>query len=186
MYYSQDDANKFAFLISKNRESKKGQKNDKTASKRDEQALQEVVDFCTTPGCRRQYVLKHFGEKETDPKKVCMKTCDFCSNPERVEKAIQSSVASRAILFQKKQATKTKKAAKWDGQWDRPHDDDGVYNDWGDEEWNVDGLGITSSSTGDDGGAVASGGGFRTAKSMVDWERLEKLEVRKYCCSLQN
>lgn len=175
VYYSKDDANKFAFLISKREDSRKKGKGDGSA-KRDEQALQEVVEFCTTPHCRRQYVLKHFGEKETDPQTVCQKSCDFCCNPERIEQAIQSAMAVRTMSFQKKQASKTKKQAKWDGQWDNPHGDD----DYGDEaydEWNVDGLRITSSAAGEDGGALMVESGFKTAKSMVDWDRLEKLEV---------
>lgn len=178
VYFSRDDASKFAYLISMQEESRKkkneGQSSDGASLKRKQEALSQVVEYCMTAHCRRQFVLKHFGEKETDPKTICQKSCDYCSNPERIEKAIQGSDAMRAVSFQKKQASKRKRNEKaWDGKWDQPHGDDGFFENH-DDDWEVEGLGITSSSTSTN--ACSSGStSFVSAKSLVS--RLDKLEV---------
>lgn len=165
----------FAFLISKQEENRKKKKVEQVGgSNRNHEALEQVVEYCMTPHCRRQYVLKHFGEKETDPKTVCQKCCDYCSNPSRVEQAIQSSEAMRVITFQKKEEAKKKKKAKqWDGQWDKPHGDDEFFEGHK-EDWEVDGLGITSSAK-----AKPSFLGTKTfvsAKTLAS--KLDSLEVR--------
>lgn len=102
LYYSKDDASKFTFLVKKNAEKarqKAGQRDGKVAQKLD-RALLEIegmVDYCIKPGCKRQYVLSHFGEK-IDPKKLCKKTCDYCLNPRKVEMAIQASECASAVV----------------------------------------------------------------------------------------
>ena len=183
VYFSRDDANKFSFLIQKQEESSKNKdsKAIEATVKRKQDALQQVVDYCMTAQCRREYVLKHFGEKESDPKTICQGACDFCSNPERVEKAINASDAMRAVGFQRKQASKKKTTSKaWDGQWSRPHGDDGDFYDRDHEDWEVEGLGITSSRPSN----VNVGGNFRaegfvTAKSLTLREKLSSFEVRE-------
>ncbi len=106
LYYSKDDASKFTFLVKKNAEKslqKTGQRDGKTAQKLD-RALLEIegmVDYCIKPGCKRQYVLGHFGEK-IDPKNLCKKTCDYCLDPRKVEMAIQASECASAIIISQK------------------------------------------------------------------------------------
>ena len=178
VYFSRSDAQKFAFLIQKQEENskKKDPKASEAIVKRKQEALQQVVDYCMTAQCRRQYVLRHFGEKETDPKTVCQGSCDFCSNPERIEKAINASDAMRAVAFQQKQAAKKKESGKaWDGQWDRPHGDDNFF-EGRDEDWEVEGLGITSSVSTKTRNVVMSTS-FVSAKSLTLADKLDSLEV---------
>lgn len=171
VYYSKDDANLFAYLI-RTQESRKGGNGNDATAKRNQEALQQVIDYCTNTHCRRQYVLKHFGEKETDPKAVCQKACDYCCNPQKVERTIQSSVAARTISFQRKQSTRSN--TTFDGQWGKPHGDDEFFD--AEDDYTVGGLRITSSLNGDNDVPVVIEG-FKTAKSMIDWEELEKEEV---------
>ena len=102
LYYSKDDASKFTFLVKKNAEKarqKAGQRDGKISQKLD-RALLEIegmVNYCIKPGCKRQYVLGHFGEK-IDPKKMCKKTCDYCIDPRKVEMAIQASECASAVV----------------------------------------------------------------------------------------
>ena len=106
LYYSKDDASKFTFLVKKNAEKagqKTGERDGKTAQKLD-RALLEIegmVDYCIKPGCKRQYVLSHFGEK-IDPSNLCKKTCDYCLNPRQVEMAIQASECASAVIVSQK------------------------------------------------------------------------------------
>lgn len=81
-------------------------------------ALEQVVEYCTKPSCRRQFLLKFFGEKKTDPKSVCQGSCDYCKHPEEVTKTIEAASCVNDFSFQ----TKTEK--EWDGQWNAPHGDD--------------------------------------------------------------
>ena len=182
VYFSRDDANKFSFLIQKQEDSGKNKdsKAIEAAVKRKQDALQQVVDYCMTARCRREYVLKHYGEKETDPKRICQGSCDFCSNPEKVEKAINASDAMRAVGFQRKQASKKKTSAKaWDGQWSKPHGD-GDFYEGRHEDWEVEGLGITSSRPSKlNGGGRFKAEGFVTAKSMTLAEKLSSLEAKE-------
>lgn len=47
--------------------------------------LEGMIEYCTKPRCRRKHVLEHFGE-QFDASTRCQKTCDFCKNPEKVER----------------------------------------------------------------------------------------------------
>jgi hypothetical protein len=99
-----------------------------------------MVDYCIKPGCRRQRLLAHFGERNRDPKSVCRKNCDFCKDPKTVEKEIEEASASNDFSFQTR--IKPKAKPQWDGQWGRPlGDDDSDYD--ADGDWDVDGLNIT-------------------------------------------
>jgi len=181
VYFSRDDANKFEFLLTKqeenkNKNKKPGEHSNGTLLKRNQDALQKVVEYCTTPHCRRQFVLKHFGEVVTDPKTVCQKSCDFCCNPDRVERALTASDSYRAMAIQKKQNAKFKSnAKKWDGQWNRPHGDEenfeGNAKDW--EDFEVEGLGITAAAS----ARQATCNGFVSAGSLASkLKRLEAME----------
>lgn len=59
--------------------------------------LEGMVDYCTKPGCKRKYVLNHFGEK-IDANIVCKKTCDYCQDPKKVERAIQASECMSTVV----------------------------------------------------------------------------------------
>ena len=180
VYFSKRDADLFGFLIRK--ESENSKKKDpgmvEAGVERKQQALREVTEYCTKAACRRQSVLKHFGEVVTDPKTVCQGSCDFCANPEKVEKAINATAAMLAIDQQRKQPSKKRKTAQaWNGQWDQPHGDD-EGQDWreSNKNWEVEGLGITSSGTGSSTViANFASKGFQTAKSLS--EKLDSLEV---------
>ena len=87
-----------------------------------------MVDYCTKPGCRRQYLLKFFGEKETDPKIVCQKSCDFCQNPSKVAKAIEAASCVNDFTFH------TSAEQQWDGQWSNPHGDEDFDDDGFDDD----------------------------------------------------
>jgi len=87
-----------------------------------------MVDYCTKPGCRRQYLLKFFGEKYTDPKTVCRKSCDFCQNPSKVTKAIEAASCANDFTFH------SSVEQQWDGQWSNPHGDEDIDDDNFDDE----------------------------------------------------
>ena len=87
------------------------------------EALVKMVDYCTKPGCRRQYLLRFFGEQNTDPKTVCQKSCDFCRNPEKVTKAIEAASCVNDFSFN------TAREKEWDGQWSKPHGEDDIEDD---------------------------------------------------------
>jgi RecQ family ATP-dependent DNA helicase len=83
LYYSKDDVRTFEFLA---RQKKPHGGSDKSAEK-SLADLQNMVEYCVRPtaNCRRIHLLKHFGEVSAYK---CDKTCDFCSNPDAVQKKI--------------------------------------------------------------------------------------------------
>jgi hypothetical protein len=121
-------------------------------------ALEQMVNYCIVPGCRRQFLLAHFGEK-TDPKAVCSKTCDYCENPTKIQKEIQASDVVKDVLKSAGNYLSMLDKKEWDGQWGRPHGDDNVddYDDddhhhqYGlDERWKGSLLKTTCEEDGDD------------------------------------
>lgn len=125
LYYSRQDASKFQFLATQqhNSKSKKsGGDGGRKAAERALEACEKMIEYAIYPHCRRQYLLKHFGEKETNPKTVCDGTCDFCCNPKKVTSAIeQANSAASSSAFR---ASKSNSPGAWDGQWAGPHDKD--------------------------------------------------------------
>jgi len=102
LYYSKDDASKFAFLVRKNAErvaQKKGKLDGSSSQKVDHSLLEleGMVDYCTKPGCKRKYVLNHFGEK-IDAESVCKNTCDYCRDPMKVQRAIKASECMSSVV----------------------------------------------------------------------------------------
>ena len=95
LYYSNDDASKFQFLIKKAIETKATQSNDGYRSDKDHErsmnALKQMIEYCTQPCCRRQFLLRHFGE-ESDPRIICKKTCDYCIDPNCMERVKEKSI----------------------------------------------------------------------------------------------
>jgi hypothetical protein len=118
LYFSKGDVSTFEYL-SRMKKSKQ-----KDANLHALDALEKMVDYCTKPGCRRQFLLKFFGEPNTDPSTVCRKSCDYCRNPDKVTKAIEAASCATDFGFH------TAAEKQWDGQWNGPHDkdllDDGV------------------------------------------------------------
>ena len=183
LYYSKDDASRFAFIIKKGIEGRaakrpsKGRPEDHHSLK----ALQTMADFCTSAGCRRQFLLKHFGE-DSDPKSLCKRTCDYCKNPTKVERDIQSSKVSRDVarMFQRSGQRRSKQD-EWDGQWTKPHGERDEF-DGSDGDENLDDcqLGIRRS-----GGELkpaastrpkGSVQGFVSASSVL--KKYEEMEVK--------
>ena len=131
VYYSKDDASRFAYIINKSMTPKT-----KQSSERAVEALEIMVNYCIQPSCRREFVLKHFGEI-IHPEQVCQKTCDYCKDPKKVARAIQASQVVKDVMNYKRGPIM--KGKEWDGQWNGPHGDDETEEDiWGDTD-----LGIT-------------------------------------------
>ena len=59
--------------------------------------LEGMIGYCTKPRCRRKHVLEHFGE-QFDATTQCQKTCDFCKNPEKVERDTNASECMPAVV----------------------------------------------------------------------------------------
>jgi hypothetical protein len=118
VFYSKQDVSTFSFLARQNNAKKEQSK----ALERALDSLQEMSNYCIVPGCRRKFVLTHFGDKNP----VDCSGCDYCTNPIKTKKAIE--VACAASDFNR---TILKKEAVWDGQWQKPcgDDDDDVYPD---------------------------------------------------------
>lgn len=149
LYYSKEDASRFAFIIrqsasSKAAASRQQQDDNSKAGERTLAALEKMMNYCMLPGCRRQFLLAHFGE-DVHPQEVCCKTCDYCENPIKVQKAIQASDVVKDVLKSAaKYTSKVKNMKEWDGQWQGPHGDDIDHDDDGfDERWEGD-LRITN------------------------------------------
>ena len=158
VYFSKRDASTFAFLARKQYESSKHE-NRESKLKSSLQALEKMVEYCTSPSCRRAFLLKHFtGMNECNVE--CHKTCDYCNEPEKVERSIQAAAVVKDVIQQQRNYSRKKQEQKeWDGQWVRPHNDDGegedrdfeaeYARDWGDD---IDGLRITGPASGTGGG----------------------------------
>eukprot|EP00980_Cylindrotheca_fusiformis_P010831 scaffold2447_cov110-Cylindrotheca_fusiformis.AAC.13 len=217
LYYNPEDYSKYQFLLHKQYESKinnNNQKNKRTttndtaaaassSSPSAEQflqakleALDQMRDYCTLPQCRRKTILLHFGggtsttQEEED---VCQQTCDYCSNPKLVTRNLQSMLVSkRSTTFSNNTRTNdNNNKNKWDGQWKKPHGDDGnTYDDYDDDnnnDWGdgfVGDLQVTGSLSyggGADGGDNSNKrrkmGGFTKASSLLNvLNKYEKME----------
>jgi superfamily II DNA helicase RecQ len=66
---------------------------------RDLAALEKMVNYCVVPGCRRHHLLSHFGEKMDDPKLICNNSCDYCVDPSRVKRTIESATTAGDYTF---------------------------------------------------------------------------------------
>ena len=88
LYYSKDDARKYAFFINNNNSSA-SRKNDPSEKL---EALSAMIEYCIGDcGCRRKYLLAFFGERG---KNVCAKTCDYCMDPKGVSSTINTALAA--------------------------------------------------------------------------------------------
>jgi len=166
LYYSEDDATKFRFLI-------------ETTSKDSENcgrsldALEKMVGYCVTPCCRRMYLLKHFGEQNVDPKIVCKKSCDYCVDPPKVERAIEGASAVSDFTFHTRPAMA--EPSTREAQWMLEFGDDDPTADELDGAWNIDGLGITNQAPPD---GEVEGAKKPSADVSSILSKFEKYEVR--------
>ena len=177
LYYSKEDASRFSYIIRKSAASSK--QDDGKSTERPLEALEQMSNYCIVPGCRRQFLLAHFGEK-VDPKQVCNKTCDYCQNPSKVQKAIQASDVVKDVLKSVAKYSSKKNKNEWDGQWQRPHGDDDDAYDGFDDRWEGD-LRITTTKDADDweGGRNAAfpKKGFKKASSVL--AKYEMMECKE-------
>jgi superfamily II DNA helicase RecQ len=179
LYFSNDEASRYAFLIRKAAEDKaKKSKNPlQQADDRNLEDLQKMVDYCMMQCCRRQFLLKHFGE-EIDPKLTCRKTCDYCINPSNVIKAQEDSSVSRAIRDVKYQSFRQFATNEMTHNYNLEDDD---FEDLG-PMYDTDLVLTSSDSRGvDDVRSISQkkifNVGFSSAKSVLD--ELEAKECRK-------
>lgn len=190
LYYSPGDVGLFQFLLRK-------QKGAESKLK----ALEQMVSYCTTPQCRRNALIRHFGGAPVP----CQKTCDFCRNPKKVERIMQqASIIGDVLGGHNKSDRVWNGNKKQKGDFDYEEDDeDAIARDWGDEGYTVGDLRVTG---GLDYGAeeeysaparkakrslgkssvgfvkasslagTSRGAGFTKASAVLD--RLEKMEER--------
>ena len=177
LYYSREDASKFAFLIRKNLERQK--KSPKKSERGILEALDKMTEYCTIHACRRKFLLKHFGE-EIDAKKICRKTCDYCIDPQKVSQAYTGSKSSisRAVRDVKRQNFRFQSKNKEDGM---GFQKDAYENGMDYELLNKvsdSGLGITHNPAMDAGFSTAGGTklGIRSSKSILN--KYETMECR--------
>jgi RecQ family ATP-dependent DNA helicase len=148
LYHSRDDQSKLQYLASMQKSTKK-ENNNNAAAQRALDGLEKIAKYCLEPGCRRQFLLRFFGEKEaeTDPKTVCQESCDYCVNPDKVTRAIEAAGCANDFTYHTRPPAKTT-----NGQWAAgPHgdDDDNDGDDNVDFSWYSNGLKITGGE--DDG-----------------------------------
>ncbi|CAJ1932179.1 unnamed protein product [Cylindrotheca closterium] len=170
LYYDADDYSKYEYFIKQQyqRDGEKTKQNMESTKRlflAKLKALKDMKDYCVLAKCRRHTLVAHFGGDVVK----CGKTCDYCSNPERVSRDIQSSLVAGSDSDSESSVGYGK--GKWDGQWGRPHgdmdDDDAIAKDWGDD-FVGDLLMVTNSSSKFGGGGGGRRlGGFTTASSLL-------------------
>ncbi|EJK44405.1 hypothetical protein THAOC_37057 [Thalassiosira oceanica] len=109
VYFSKDDASLFAFLVKKNAERKASKEGAGVQQQRADQLveIESMARYCQIAGCKRQFVLAHFGET-IDAATVCKKTCDYCRNPGKVSREIQASECMSAVVGSRKMSSQQK------------------------------------------------------------------------------
>ena len=157
LYYSRQDTSRFQYLI---KQRKPKDEKDKSVVRALE-ALKKMNKYATSATCRRCYLLDHFGET-ADPKSVCSKTCDYCLDPSKVQKAIEAALAP---------SFKT-------GLSSRVYTGSRAEEPKQDVDWTVDSLNINH-DTPFEGGDIDEDGAKPSAASFVKASSiLDKYEVR--------
>eukprot|EP00934_Nitzschia_sp_Nitz4_P009034 Nitzschia sp. Nitz4//scaffold127_size64804//57851//60422//NITZ4_006188-RA/size64804-processed-gene-0.23-mRNA-1//1//CDS//3329534786//9024//frame0 len=181
LYFSKDDVRKFQFLLRMQSENSKNK--DSVALERKLDGLEQMTKYCTTPQCRRNMLVQHFGGDPVD----CKKTCDYCKNPDKIKRAIESALIVEDVLRNSRGfgGRNAKGQKEWNGQWEGPHDADEIAKEWGDHDEGtmVGDLRITdavsdhfdfSGTESHVGRAKSKSQGFRSAASILD--RYEAME----------
>jgi RecQ family ATP-dependent DNA helicase len=100
-YMGSDDMKVVKYLSSLPEAEKPGQDMDATQQEKKTAAkmahLQVVLDYLSTPKCRRAMILAYFGE--TLPPGANCRSCDYCTNPKLVQKLIDRSGAFEVERF---------------------------------------------------------------------------------------
>jgi superfamily II DNA/RNA helicase len=188
LYYSPEDVRLYKFLLSKQKEGA-GPKF---------QALEQMVKYCTTPQCRRNALIAHFGGAPVE----CKNTCDYCRNPTKVKRTMQQATILGDVLGGHNKSARVwnggKKKERGDFDYEE-EDEDGMARDWGDDGYMVGDLQVTGgldygydeesatkkrkSHLGTKSGFVkasslggGSRGGFLKASAVLD--RLERMEEK--------
>jgi hypothetical protein len=200
LYFSKKDAETFAFLIRQQQHNKKKKNNETTQKNTNLEALEKMVEYCTTPTCRRNFLVRHFGGSPVD----CQKTCCYCRNPQKVERAIQGAAVIQDVMQSSRRLIehnrRNKKKQDSNGQWGRPHgddedqrnsscaldrdeDEDFIAKDWGDDGDVIGDLRITGPLSeghpiGDD--IRPTTGGFVTASSMLSKSKRVDKTLEKF------
>ncbi len=157
LYFSKSDVRKFQYLIQQRKV--KDDKNE--TSRRALEALECMDSYATSLGCRRCYLLQHFGEK-SDPKAVCEQTCDWCSNPQSVQRSMQAAAASSF------QSRTTLSSDVYSGRTRRDMDDFTDDEDTFEEDLAYGDLGINHyMDTADKNQDKKPNGDFRKASSIL-------------------
>lgn len=174
LYYSKEDVSRISFVIRKAASPSKDSIKKRDTAARSLHALEDMMKYCTTPCCRRQFLLRHFGE-EIDPTKTCHKSCDFCKRPEKVRKAIQAADVIKSVMSSVHKLRKHRtEAQEWNGDWAGELDED--EGDTRADRWRNQDLRITGAYEGS-GESISQGAGkgsFTKASSV-----LAKYEVRR-------
>lgn len=192
LYYDQQDARTFEFLLNQQHQKqqvaaqkKKKPPPDPKLLKQKLRALDQMKEFCMTPQCRRNCLVKHFGGEAVQ----CNKTCDLCSDEKRIKRNIESVLVAPARNYN---ATARKSANEWDGQWSAPHgdeydddidDEDAIAKDWGDNDDGFVGELQVTSGRNKICGQFGGNSGFTKASSLLGKKKsfksvLDKYEVR--------
>ena len=190
LYYSPSDVQFYKFLLGKQK-----------GAEAKFHALDQMEKYCTTPQCRRNALIQHFGGAPVQ----CNKTCDFCRNPTKVKRVIQQATIIGDVL-----GGHNKSARVWNGGkkrergdfdcYDEEEDEDAMARDWGDDGYMVGDLKVTGgldyghveepvgkkrSIKRSSGfvkasslamGSAPGGGAFLKASAVLD--RLERMEER--------
>jgi len=151
LYYSPDDVSKFQYLIrmqaeqqQRNKKVRDGNASDADDDKNCERklnALEQMVQYCTQPACRRNALIRHFGGTSVE----CKQTCDYCRNPDTVKRTIQSASIMGDVFGRTQGRNWNRKGTKTDEDkkllaWDNNHglsvedmdDEERIAQDWGD------------------------------------------------------
>jgi RecQ family ATP-dependent DNA helicase len=185
LYHSCDEQSTLKYLASLQKSTKGSSNNSNNAQQqRALDGLEKMAKYCLEPGCRRQYLLRFFGENEedTNPKTICQESCDYCVNPDKVTRAIEAASCANDFTYH------TRPAKATNGQWANtgpPEDDKDNVNDdfcnWDDSH----GLRITGGIDDEDDEALSalpendskpSAVGFKKASAI-----LERYQVRLNC-----
>lgn len=185
LYYSKDDAEKFAYLIKMNAE-REAKKKGKHGSQQIDHSLVELegmVSYCTKPICKRLFVLAHFGEK-IDAQEVCAKTCDYCRDPERVERDIRASECMSTVVNSHKMMHNAGKREAKKYHHNPLADEESVEGDYGTDDFfgSDDGhLGITGRLREDEmpSNSMPKTGFVKASSVLSKYETLECQQGKK-------
>ncbi|GAB2267528.1 hypothetical protein Dimus_002508 [Dionaea muscipula] len=95
LYYGIDDRKRMEFILS-NAKGKKleSSSSDGGSSRKSLVDFKQMIEYCEGSGCRREKILKAFGEQASTS--LCAKTCDACKHPNLVARHLEELTAFNA------------------------------------------------------------------------------------------